>query len=447
MVEHVLKLMPRPLRVMLAELFGDGSERARSSRGAIQAFEIRIISAGIAFLSQVLLARLMGTFEFGVFTTVWVWVTILGTLSSLGFATSVVRFLPAYREKGDFGHFRGFLRSGRVIAGLAGAIAAAAGLILIGFWPDLVQSYYVLPLAVAFLCLPAYAVTDFQDGVGRSQGWIDLALIPPYILRPVLLLAIIAVGFAAGLPQQASVAVGAATIATLIAAIGQYAAQNRRFGAKLVGGPRLYATGDWVRQSLPLLLIEGLTLLMLNLDVLILNLFETPDQIGIYFAAARTMSLVSFVHFAVAAVAMPRFASLHAGGRDGEIPRLLKEMQRWSVLPSAAAAGVILLLGEPLLGLFGHEFTSAYPLMFVLAGGLILRALAGPAQNLLLVTGHHNIAARILMITVFLNASLNLALIPRLGPMGAAIGTAAAFGFEALATMTVARRRFGHGAR
>jgi O-antigen/teichoic acid export membrane protein len=210
-------------------------------------------------------------------------------------------------------------------------------------------------------------------------------------------------------------------------------------------GPRSYAFKAWIKLSLPLLLVDGLTLLMLNLDVLLLNVFEGPDQIGIYFAAARTISLVSFVHFAVAAVAMPRFASLYASGRQAEIASYLKQMQRWSVVPSAAAAAVILILGEPLLALFGHAFIAAYPLMFVLSAGLILRALAGPAQNLLMVTGHQNIAVRILMITVFVNAGLNLALVPTLGPMGAAAATAAAFGFEALASMTAAKRRFAHG--
>ncbi len=60
-------------------------------------------------------------------------------------------------------------------------------------------------------------------------------------------------------------------------------------------------------------------------------------------------------------------------------------------------------------------------------------------------TGHQNLAAKILMTTVVLNAGLNFALIPSMGPMGAAVATATALGFEAVATMTMVRRRFRLG--
>ncbi len=89
---------------------------------------------------------------------------------------------------------------------------------------EAIEPYYVLPLALALLCLPAYAVTDFQDGIGRAQRWIDLALGPPYILRPLLLLAFLAAAFALGAPMLPAVAVGAAIAATWATAVYQYAA-------------------------------------------------------------------------------------------------------------------------------------------------------------------------------------------------------------------------------
>ena len=39
---------------------------------SVIAFPIRIVSAVIAFVSQVLLARWMGSFEYGIFVLVWV---------------------------------------------------------------------------------------------------------------------------------------------------------------------------------------------------------------------------------------------------------------------------------------------------------------------------------------------------------------------------------------
>ena len=50
-------------------------EKALSQRTALMAFTIRIISAFIAYVSQVLIARWLGTYEYGIF--VWVWVAAI----------------------------------------------------------------------------------------------------------------------------------------------------------------------------------------------------------------------------------------------------------------------------------------------------------------------------------------------------------------------------------
>lgn len=442
-MDRIARHLPGSLGRLILELASGEGQRARSGRGAVLAFAIRILSAGIAFVSQVLLARWMGSFEFGVFTYAWVWVAILGTLCTLGFSTSVVRFLPQYREAGDLAHLRGFLRFGRALALASGIACMAIGGALLLAADGALDRPYLVPLGLSLIGLPAFALTDFQDGVGRAQGWLGLALLPPYVLRPVLLIVFIAASIGLGHGRDAVTAAAAAVAATWIAAALQFVLQRRRMARQLAPGPCRRQPKAWFAVSLPLLLLDGFTLLMLNLDVLLLNLFVTPDRIGIYFAAARTISLVSFVHFAVTAVAMPQFARLHAAGDGPGIFAHLKATQRWCLAPAAAGAVLLLLLGKPLLALFGAEFTAAYPVMVILAAGLLIRALGGPAQSLLVVAGHQQAAALILLAAVLLNAGLCLALIPRFGLAGAAAATAAAFAFESLATLAVAYRHCG----
>jgi O-antigen/teichoic acid export membrane protein len=440
-MERVVSALPLPLRRLADGLLNGRGEKARSGRNAILAFSIRVVSAAIAFAAQILLARWMGAMEFGVFTYVWVWVTIIGTLATLGFATSVIRFLPAYRASGRLELFRGYLRFGQAISFGAGAVAMFIGFALLAIWGGRLETFYLAPMAFALLCLPAYALTDFLDGTGRSQGWIDLALAPPYILRPLLLFAFIGAAiFVSGRENTAQTAVTAALAATWATAAIQYFLQKQRFGRETFEGGHGFDAGLWIKASLPLLLLDGFALLMLNLDIVILELFVPPEEIGKYFAAVRTISLVSFIHFSVAAVAMPRFASLAASGRRNEVLPFLKTMQIWTFLPSALAGAALIALGKPLLGLFGPEFVAAYPVMIILLAGILMRALAGPAQSLLIVTGHQGVAAVILGITVFINAGMNLLLIPRYGLPGAAAATAIAFAFESIATMIMARR-------
>lgn len=441
-METFRKLLPEPIGRVVDKLLNGDGERARTGRGALAAFTIRIASAGIAFLSQVVLARWLGAFEFGLFSYAWIWVTVLGTLCTLGFAVSVVRCLPEYASQGEIARIRGFLAFGRAVSFGAGVLAMIGGATILYFGSELVGRDYALPLGIALICLPAFAVTDYQDGAGRSQGWMDLALVPPYVLRPLLLLAFILFAGWIGDRRDASTAMLCATIATWLVAGLQYLLQRRRFRPMLGEGPREMLGRTWLWLSLSLLLLEALSLLVLNLDLILLNFFVPPDQLGIYFAATRTISLVAFIHFAVTAVAMPRFANLFAAGRQAEIGPLLNDMQKWCVLPSLGGAAVLLLLGKPLLWLFGPGFTAAYPVMFILAIGYVIRAFGGPAQSLLMATGHHHRATGILMATVALSGALNLGLIPWLGIPGAAIATACALSFEAIASFLVARRLF-----
>ena len=62
------------------------SSEFRMHRAAGTALLIRVAGAGIAFLSQPLLARWMGGYEFGVYAYVLTWVLLFGSFIDFGFA-------------------------------------------------------------------------------------------------------------------------------------------------------------------------------------------------------------------------------------------------------------------------------------------------------------------------------------------------------------------------
>ena len=102
----------------------DQSHRAVAQRIAGTAFLIRIVSAVLAYGSQVLLARWMGSHEFGIFVYVWTWVMLIGGLADLGLASAAQRFIPQYGESGALAKLRGYLSGSRWMAfGIATATA------------------------------------------------------------------------------------------------------------------------------------------------------------------------------------------------------------------------------------------------------------------------------------------------------------------------------------
>ena len=94
----------------------------------------------------------------------------------------------------------------------------------------------------------------------------------------------------------------------------------------------------------------------------------------------------------------------------------------WTFWPSLAGAVVILALGKPLLWLFNPQFTAAYPVMFVLAIGFLVRASMGPAEFVLNMLGEQALCALVLAVSAVLDVALSFALVPVFGMMGAAVG-------------------------
>ena len=57
----------------------------------------------------------------------------------------------------------------------------------------------------------------------------------------------------------------------------------------------------WITVALPVFMAGGFYNLLTNIDVMFVGYFLTPQKVGIYFAAIKTLALVHFVHFAIRA--------------------------------------------------------------------------------------------------------------------------------------------------
>ena len=55
---------------------------------------IQIAAAGLSFVSQILLTRWMGAYEFGIYVFAWSIIPPLAIAATLGLSESAVRFVP-----------------------------------------------------------------------------------------------------------------------------------------------------------------------------------------------------------------------------------------------------------------------------------------------------------------------------------------------------------------
>ena len=143
----------------------------------------------------------------------------------------------------------------------------------------------------------------------------------------------------------------------------------------------------------------------------------------------------------MSSAAAHRFTAYHvAGDRDGLAGFAAKTIG-WIFWPTLAATAGILALGWPILAIFGHEFTVAYPVMFILAIGLLARAAVGPAESLLTMVGQQRACALAYGAAFAVALAGCFLLAERFGGPGVAAATSAGFVTESALLYIIAKRR------
>src|SRR3979490_930881 len=116
--------LPTGVIARLRSMLGGSSEASVTKRLAGTIFLIRVVSAALAYLSQILLARWMGGSDYGVYVYVWTWVLLLGSMMDFGVSASAQKIIPEYRAGGEPELLRGFLRGSRWMTFVVSAVVS-----------------------------------------------------------------------------------------------------------------------------------------------------------------------------------------------------------------------------------------------------------------------------------------------------------------------------------
>ncbi len=412
-------------------------------RGAFLAFGIRIAGAALAFISQALIARWMGADGFGIYAYAWVLVILVGTLAQAGFSVSIVRLVSEYRARARLRRLAGALRFSAAFVLMLSSAVALCGMALVDSFSGRLGPLYREPLLIAMATVPFFALSELGKGIARAHDRTAAAYMPGFIVRPLLLLASLAALWSLGAPLTPSAVLWAVLGSTLAALVLQWAQITGNFRATLKPRVSFAHRWQWVRMSLPFMVIDGYFLMMAHFDVVMLNSFAQPAEVAIYFASSKTAALLAFIFFAISAVAAAPLARLHAAGRTDELRQAAGNFIAWMFWPSLLGAGGLAVLGPSILSIFGPEFVAGYPTLMLLVAGLLVQAATGPLKFLVGMTGGQTTMAAILTVGLALNVAFNLVLIPLFGPLGAALATLASTIAATAALAILVRRRLG----
>ncbi|MFV1982864.1 MAG: polysaccharide biosynthesis C-terminal domain-containing protein [Thiohalomonadales bacterium] len=407
----------------ITELLSNKSNLADVIHAASIVMFIRVLGAGVLYISHILLARWMGNSEFGIYAYAWVWLTVLGVIAPFGLNIAVVRFLPDYLSKKKWRRVIGVIRHSQLFVLCSSLILTALAMLTVYTTRSWIPDYYITPLYIAFASIPIIAYIDLYEGMSRSFNWIKLAFTPSYILLPTALILLIIVIIVAGITPTASIALSVVFIAAILALMLQVWIFHRKIHTIVPQSKPVYHSLHWLRNALPFLLVDVFYLVLANTDIILLGKYMEPDKIAIYYAAVKTSNLILFILFAVSAISATKFSELYAQKKHQQLSELYYGSVRWTLLPALIASVILFLAGKLLLSFFGPAFVDGYVVLVILTIGILFKSAVGPIDLLLNMTENQKPCAVVFGYSAGLNIILNLTLIPYFGLIGAAFAT------------------------
>lgn len=353
-------------------------------RGAVESIFLRISGTALLFLMHWLLAKKLGANEYGIFSFVVSFGTLVAAIASFGWPTLIMRFIPQYLVTNDWALLKGVVRRAFVIVLLSSCVIAVC------VWTYSFQNeiYYWPALLVPLMALGGYRKRAFI-GLSNVRG----SIIPDEILIPSL--AILVVGFddVSGKSFLFSYFL-VYLLATLYGLVWLY----RTFPKAAKDASAKYKTKEWARIAFPLFLVATSQMLMNQAGSLVLGIQENFHAVGLFSMAFKVSLLITFVMTAVNIIGTPKLTSAYYKNDVILFYRLYKVTMLWSCLGGLPVFIFLVSFPEYTMSLFGDEFAQGSSVLIVLAIGQMINALSGLAGSVVVTAGKEKIFSRVFMI-------------------------------------------------
>ena len=400
---------------------------ATSAAGSVG---LRVIAPGLNLALSIVLVRIAGTREFGVYAYCLAIVTLLLLPITSGLMTSVVRHVAAYHARGEWALLRGTLhRSGQVV--LATSLALVGVGALIGAASVKIAPESAGTFGVALILIPVVALSAFRSATLRGLHHVVWGQLPEQIVTPAAMLTLMAIVAATGMRVGARTLVSLQVIAAAIALLVGSILLRRRMPTEIADVVPRYEDRYWLQGALPLMLLGGFQRLNQEFGVIVVGQIDGAAAAGVLRIAGRAAELVSFVLSAFSLAIAPSFSRLHALNDAAELSRLAGRATRVAFLMSLPIAVPLILAGGPILRLlYGPELVVGATALAILSLGQLVNVTSGPVGSLLTMTGHERDSARGVLLTLPVSVTLTALLAWRWGISGAAIGLAVGLAFK-----------------
>lgn len=345
---------------------------------------------------------------------------IAGSFASAGSNVALIRFVP---EHSDAERKESYLGLSYL---LTFTVSLVAGFVLYLLAPTLNRytlgvQVFVPVLRVLSVFLVSEGFTLLLKDYFRALEEVRVQVLISRILRPSVWLTAASAAFLFDLTVLPVAAVGAA-VSVLVTAVAAYFSLAQ---SDLRPRINLEETADLFNYSLPILFSRLGELLQTRADILMVGVFLTAADTGVYEISLFLSSFISVPLYAFNQLTAPIASRLHSSGEEKVLKDLYSTATRWITTFMLLIAVFQLVYSSQLLGLFGEEFRRGGLVLAILVLGNVAGSISGATEWLLRMTDHQYLSAINHWILGLLNLGLIYYLVNVFGIEGVALSTAA----------------------
>jgi O-antigen/teichoic acid export membrane protein len=413
------------------------------TRASAVSMGVRVTGLVLVFLSHLLLSRALGASQYGQYMIGLGWAMVLVIPARMGLDNSVLRFATVYREEARAGDLRGLIAFSLCAIALVSASIVGAMTLAKAAAAEPLKSIGWLMISGIALMVPTLAILGWLSALVRTANRIFASQFYEQVMRPMLLIALVALAILSGRRMDAGAAMLLTSVAVLLSMGAITVHARRTFAGLPPERVRIDHRREWLSVSWPLFLMAVAQELLNQLDLIMLGLLSNASQAAHFAASSRLASLVVFGLMAIGTVSGPLIASAYNRRDMHELKRIAKLSARLSTMFAMIIAAFLVMFGKQALGLFGPGFVAGYPALLILLVGGLANSLTGAVGYLLIMTGSEKQAVRILAASLVISFLGNLILIPKMGAVGAAIASTLALTAWNIAMIIHVRRKLG----
>lgn len=413
------------------------------AKGASISFVGKVGGRLIFAVSQIILARILGPNLFGLYALGWATLRLVGAIAPLGLNSGVIRYGSRFWPQ-DKGRLKDVIAKSIIPASLSGLLAG----MLIFFLAPALENIFQSPGLTAVLRGFALAIPLFvimRVSLAATQVWqrMQFTAIAEDIGQPVVNLSLIIAVFllGGGLLEAVGAGVFSWGFAMVLAIIFVFKLFPDFFETSR---NKAVSLSELLLFSLPTAFAGTFTFLTSWVDRILLGLFATTADVGIYQALAQPALIIAIILRSLNTIFSPMIANLYQLGEFDRLEEMYKVSTKWGIYLSIPFFLFICFASQEIMvGLFGIEYASGAMPLVVLTIGQMVNVSTGAVGFILVMTGYERFWLIFSVVAFTLNVVLNVLLVPQFGLMGAAVATAIAISSLYLSGLFAAKRVVG----